>query len=106
VGVEALANNTVSGTRAMQATADAAGQTAIKAISASGIALDVVGTAQVSGLCTLADLRINKAPTTGAVAAGFTAIVSNKPAGSVAGSEAKWLALNLNGTTYYVPVWT
>lgn len=106
VAVEALANNSVSGTRAMQATADAAGQIAVKAISASGIALDVVGTAQVSGLCTLADLRINKAPTTGAVAAGFTAIVSNKPAGSVAGSEAKWLALNLNGTTYYVPVWT
>lgn len=106
VAVEALANNAVSGTRAVQATADSPGQIAVKAISASGTALDVVGTAQVSGLCTLADLRINKTPTTGAVAAGFTAIVSNKPAGSVDGSEAKWLALNLNGTTYYVPVWT
>ena len=42
----------------------------------------------------------------GCVAAGFAAIVSNKPAGSVAGSEAKWLSLNLNGTTYYLPVWT
>jgi hypothetical protein len=63
-------------------------------------------TLSTTGLASLADIRINKATTIGGAAAnnsvGGAALVS-KPG---VASNNVWLAININGTTYYIPVWT
>lgn len=88
-GLEAFANNTASGSRAIYAYANSPGQTAIRAESTSGVALEVAGV-----------LRINQTPTTGAATATFLA---NKPGSN---SNVAWISFSANGTTYYIPVWT
>ena len=65
----------------------------------SGTALAVTGTAAGT-----AALRLDTTATTGAQTATWTA-PTNKP-GAASGVVSKWIPVNLDGTTYYIPAWT
>ena len=60
----------------------------------------VTGNIDITGWLQTDNLRIDKTPTTGAAVPTFA---NNKPGGA---STVKWVDINCNGTTYYVPVWT
>lgn len=66
--------------------------------AASGNALTVVGTAAGTAV-----IRANTQATTGTQTASFSA--TNKP-GAASGSPQKWLPVNADGTTYYVPLFS
>ncbi|MBV8059999.1 MAG: hypothetical protein JO253_00555 [Alphaproteobacteria bacterium] len=65
--------------------------------SASNYGLQVIGTTTLQGALTLTNQTIG----TGSSTATFTS--TNKPASN---SSNTWLTLNVNGTNYYLPMWT
>lgn len=73
--------------------------TGVKGDSSSGPGVWGVSTSGPGGR--FSSLRLDQTPTTGSGTATFTA--TNKPGGSSANT---WLSINLNGTTYQVPVWS
>ena len=89
------AGNTITFTQAM--TLDASGNLGIGTTPSSK--LHVLGTAAGT-----AALRLDTTATTGAQTATWTA-PTNKP-GAASGVVSKWIPVNLDGTTYYIPAWT
>ena len=60
----------------------------------------VTGNIDITGWLQTDNLRIDKTPTTGVAVPTFA---NNKPG---VASTVRWVDINCNGTTYYVPVWT
>lgn len=61
----------------------------------------VTGNINITGTLQADNLRIDKTPTTGLGTANF--VTASKPGGT---SSVRWIDINCNGTTYYLPVWT
>lgn len=61
----------------------------------------VTGNINITGTLQADSLRLDIAPTTGAALSTFPG--NNKPGSN---STVKWIPINLNGITYYLPVWT
>lgn len=84
-------------TRGAVINAPASGDTLLVTNVAGGNALTVAGNAAGTAV-----VRLNTQATTGAQTALFTA--SNKPGAASVGPD-KWIPVNLDGTTHYVPAW-
>lgn len=67
----------------------------------TGLALQVLGNADVGGEMRCNSIRMDQSPTTGAGNATFTGL--NKPGGA---STNQWMSISANGVTRYFPVWS